>query len=240
MCVWLFDIALAAVLNTGRYDLGWYLGRLYGMLAACFLLIVLLSENARHYAQLIQISGELKTANVSLLEMSMQDGLTGLANRRSFDEYLAAQMAVATRHKRPLALALVDVDHFKDYNDRYGHQAGDDCLKLIADALGSCSRRPADLVARYGGEEFAMLMPDTDQAGALHLAEAARAAIAELKIPHLNCSTGRHVSISGGVAVRQPSSDLTAEQLIMAADLALYEAKATGRNKVAVTGTMPA
>jgi diguanylate cyclase (GGDEF)-like protein len=239
MCVWLFDIALAAVFNTGRYDLGWYVGRIYGMLAACFLLIVLLSENARHYAQMVRVSGELRSANDTLLEMSMQDGLTKLANRRSFDKYLTEQMAIAVRHKRSLALALIDVDHFKDFNDRYGHQAGDDCLKQIADALGSCSRRPADLVARYGGEEFAMLLPDTDEAGALHLAEVARRTIAELKIPHLNCSTGCHVSISGGVAVHRPSSGTTAEKLIMAADLALYEAKAAGRNQVALTDTLP-
>lgn len=240
MCVWLFDLALAAVLNTGRYDLGWYVGRIYGMLAACFLLIILLSENARHYALLVRISDGLRTANDSLLELSMQDGLTKLANRRSFDKYLAEQMAVAVRHKRSLALLLIDVDRFKDFNDRYGHQAGDDCLKLIAGALGDCSRRPADLVARYGGEEFAILLPDTDEAGALQLAEVARTAVARLAIPHINCSTGPHISISVGVAVHRPSTDSTAEKLIMAADLALYEAKAGGRNQVALADSVRA
>ena len=143
MCVWLFDIALSAVLNTGRYDLGWYVGRIYGLLAACSLLIVLLSENARHYAWLVQVSAELRNTNDTLMRISMQDGLTELANRRSFDKYLAEQMATAIRHKRDLALVLFDVDHFKSYNDQYGHQAGDDCLKRIADALGDAvSDRP--------------------------------------------------------------------------------------------------
>jgi diguanylate cyclase (GGDEF)-like protein len=232
ICAWLFDIALAAVLNTGRYDLGWYMGRIYGVLAACFLLIVLLSENARHHARLVQISAALTSANETLTQISLQDGLTALANRRSFDKYLAEQMAVAERHQRALALVLIDVDHFKGYNDQYGHQAGDDCLKLIATALDSCCQRPADLVARYGGEEFAFLLPDTDRDGATHIAEAARLAVARLMVPHANCSTGSYVSISGGVAVHQAPSQMTAEELIIAADTALYRAKAAGRNRV--------
>jgi diguanylate cyclase (GGDEF)-like protein len=235
MCVWLFDIALSAVLNAGRYDLGWYVGRIYGLLAACVLLIVLLSENARHYAWLMHVSAELRKTNDTLMHISMQDGLTDLANRRSFDKYLAEQMATAARHKRDLALVLLDVDHFKSYNDEYGHQAGDDCLKLIAAALGSCCQRPADLVARYGGEEFAMLLPDTNREGASHIAEAARAAIAELRLPHSKCSTGHYVSISSGIAFHQPSGAMTSEMLITAADKALYQAKADGRNRVVMT-----
>ncbi|WP_342131202.1 GGDEF domain-containing protein [Hydrogenophaga sp. OTU3427] len=232
MCVWLFDLALAAVLNTGRYDLGWYMGRIYGLLAACFLLIVLLSENARHYARLIDISAELKAANDTLWAISMQDGLTDLANRRAFDQYLQEQLAVATRHRRPLSLVFIDVDHFKDYNDRYGHQAGDECLRRIADALAASCQRPADLVARYGGEEFAIVLPDTDGVGARHMAEAARLAVTRLLIPHQTGSTGGHVSISSGAAVLQPGEGLGAEQLIKAADTALYRAKNSGRNAV--------
>jgi diguanylate cyclase (GGDEF)-like protein len=148
-------------------------------------------------------------------------------------------MAIAVRHDRPLALVLIDVDHFKSFNDQYGHQAGDDCLKRIAGALNSCGRRPGDLVARYGGEEFAILLPDTDRQGALARAEAARAAIGALMVPHSHCSTGRHVSISGGIAVRQPSSLMTSVQLIAAADVALYQAKANGRNQVASAELSP-
>ncbi|MDR7377422.1 diguanylate cyclase (GGDEF)-like protein [Rhodoferax ferrireducens] len=240
MCVWLFDLALAAVLNTGRYDLGWYVGRIYGLLAAGFLLIVLLSENARHYARLVKVSAELRTANDTLWQISMKDGLTELANRRSFDTHLAEHMAVAVRYSRPLALVLVDVDHFKNYNDAYGHLAGDDCLKLIASALDSCCQRPTDMAARYGGEEFALVLPDTDRVGAAHIAQAVQAAVANLKLPHRKSSTGPHVSISSGVAVMSPGVGMTAEMLIGSADKALYQAKDSGRNQVALIEATPA
>lgn len=232
MCVWLFDIALAAVLNTGRYDLGWYVGRIYGLLAAGFLLIVLLSENARHYARLVQVSAELRSANDSLWQVSMKDGLTLLANRRSFDAHLAEQLAVAARQRRPLALVLADVDHFKGYNDAYGHQAGDDCLQAVAGALAACCQRPSDMAARYGGEEFALVLPDTDQQGALHIARAAQQAVSDLCIAHPGGSTGACVSISSGVAISQPGDGKDAQALIGEADKALYQAKNSGRNQV--------
>jgi diguanylate cyclase (GGDEF)-like protein len=236
LAAWLFDIALSAVLNTGRYDLGWYVGRIYGVLAAAYLLVVLLSENARHYDRLVQSAYDLRVANGSLLQMSLQDGLTGLANRRAFDRYLAEQMAVAQRHRRPLTLAVVDVDHYKAYNDLYGHQAGDDCLKVIASALQSCCQRPGDLAARHGGEEFSLIMPDTDRAGAAHVANAALAAVAKLRIPHARSTTGAHVSVSVGVAILPAdcSPPLEPAQLIAQADRALYCAKANGRNQAVV------
>jgi diguanylate cyclase (GGDEF)-like protein len=232
MCAWLCDIALSAVLNAGRFDLGWYGGRTYGLLAANFLLIVLLIENATHYARLGRLSAQLSVANKSLEQLSLKDGLTNIANRRSFDTYLAGQIAVAHRYKRTLALVLCDVDSFKTYNDQYGHQAGDECLKQVAAALQSCCRRPADMTARYGGEEFAMILPDTELIGAGQIAEAARRAVAELKIPHACSSAGPYVSISGGVAVLVRGIDITAQQLITAADQILYEAKHLGRNRI--------
>jgi len=233
LSAWLFDLALSAVLNTGRYDLGWYAGRIYGVLAACYLLIVLLSENARHYDRLVQNGADLRIANDSLLEMSMQDGLTGLANRRAFDTYLTEQIAIAQRHKRPLTLAAVDVDHFKAYNDRYGHQAGDDCLKAIAAALKSCCQRPGDLAARCGGEEFSLILPDTDRAGAAHIAAAVLDAIASLRIPHASSATAPHISVSVGAAILAGESNvpLAPAQLIAQADRALYCAKENGRNQ---------
>lgn len=234
MCVWIFDIALAAVLNTGRYDLGWYVGRIYGLLAAGFLLIVLLSENARHHARLMQVTAELRAANDALWHISMKDGLTLLANRRSFDTHLAEHLAIAVRHHRHFALVLVDVDHFKDYNDMYGHQAGDECLQRIARALDTCCQRPADLAARYGGEEFALVLPDTDRDGALHIANTALKAVAALQIAHQRCSTGVCVSISSGVAIAQPGDGMNAQALIGEADKALYRAKSGGRNQVAM------
>jgi diguanylate cyclase (GGDEF)-like protein len=232
MCVWIFDVALAAVFNTGRYDLGWYAGRLYGFLAACGLLVVLLGEHARSYARLMRVSSELRSVNALLWQISMQDGLTQLANRRSFDRYLQEQRAVAQRHDRHLALVLIDVDHFKAYNDLYGHQAGDDCLKQVAAALRSCCRRPSDLAARYGGEEFALILPDTEQLGALHVAETLRNTVLRYQLPHAGCSTGPYVTVSVGVSVAKPGSPIAVEPLLAAADAALYQAKNGGRNQV--------
>lgn len=232
MCVWIFDVALAAVFNAGRYDLGWYAGRAYGLLAACFLLVVLLGEQARSYMRMMRTSAELRTANDLLWKISMQDGLTQLANRRSFDKYLLEQRAIAARHGRCLALVLIDVDHFKAYNDLYGHQAGDDCLTQVAAALRSCCRRPSDLAARYGGEEFALILPDTEQLGAVHLAETLRNTVLRCQLPHARCSTGPYVSVSVGVSVAKPGSPTAVEPLLAAADAALYQAKSGGRNRV--------
>lgn len=234
MCVWLLDLALAAVLNGGRYDLGWYAGRVYGLVSAAFLLALLLSENAGHYAQLVRLTAQLGAANEKLERLSLQDSLTGLANRRCFDSYLAEQAAVASRHERPLSLLLIDVDHFKAFNDHYGHHAGDDCLRRVGHTLGLSCRRPADLAARYGGEEFALILPDTDLAGAGLVAEAIRAGVARMDIRHAQSSTAPHLSVSIGVATLAASSAAGADPLIVAADTALYRAKDLGRNQVAV------
>lgn len=231
-CAWLFDIALSGVLNATRYDLGWYAGRIYGLLASSFLLIVLLIENGAHYARLAQLSVELSAANSALERLSFQDGLTDLANRRSFDQYLSAQIAVAYRYQRPLALIMCDVDAFKAYNDCYGHQAGDEGLKQVAAALRSCCRRPADMAARYGGEEFALILPDTDLAGAMRIAQAAVVAVAQLGIAHAHSPASSCVSVSGGLALLRQEIDMSAQQLLAAADQSLYEAKLRGRNQM--------
>ena len=232
MCVWVLDIALAALLNTGRYDLGWYVGRIYGLLAASFLLMVLLVENGRQYARLVHMSVELENANKALAQLSRHDGLTDLANRRFFDEYLSEQVAVSARNSRSLALVLCDVDHFKSYNDHYGHPAGDECLKQVAMALRSCCHRPSDMAARYGGEEFALILPDTDLAGSLQVAEAARLAVSRLEIGHGYSTASMVVSISAGAAVLTLNGTMTVRQLIAAADQCLYQAKGAGRNRV--------
>src|SRR6185295_8859263 len=139
----------------------------------------------------------LKALGDFLKNLSLHDGLTDLANRRHFDTYLADQFAIARRHKRALALVMCDVDSFKAYNDHYGHQAGDECLKQISTALRSCCRRPADKAARYGGEEFCVILPDTELTGALRIAESARDAVARLKIPHAHSPASSFASISG-------------------------------------------
>jgi diguanylate cyclase (GGDEF)-like protein len=190
--------------------------------------------------QLAEVSAELTAANASLEQLSLHDGLTSLANRRYFDKYLADQIAIVRRHKRSLALVLCDVDAFKAYNDHYGHPAGDECLKQVAAAILSCCRRPADMAARYGGEEFAMILPDTELIGAARIAEAARDAVAQLRIPHERSPAAPYVTISGGVAVLLPNIDSTAQQLISAADESLFLAKRLGRNRMVSGQTEPA
>ncbi len=179
-------------------------------------------------------TAQLEDANRQLATLSATDGLTGLANRRHFDEILDSEWARSARSGEPLTLNMVDVDHFKRYNDCYGHQAGDACLKLVARALLAGTRRSSDLAARYGGEEFALVLPNTDAGVARRLAETMRQAIAALDLPHAQAPLGR-VSISVGVAVGGAGGAAAAEDLVRAADAALYRAKRGGRNRVALT-----
>jgi len=185
--------------------------------------------------ELAQVSSQLRLVNGTLELLSNRDGLTGLANRRRFDTHLGEQIAIARRYGRSLALVLCDVDSFKAYNDHYGHQAGDECLKRIAAALRSCCRRPADMVARYGGEEFAIILPETELGDATKIAGAAKDAVVQLAIEHEQSPTAPYVSISGGIAVLIHDAGSGAEQLIAAADRCLYEAKRLGRDRVVAT-----
>ena len=176
----------------------------------------------------------LETANRQLTELTVTDALTGLANRRHFDLALVEEWARAQRSGQPLALLMVDVDFFKPYNDHYGHQAGDDCLRRVAHFLRGAARRAGDLVARYGGEEFAVVAADTDLAAALSLAEATRATVAAAAIPHaVTPVAGGMATVSIGVAVTVPKFGETPERLLLRADAALYLAKSQGRNRVA-------
>jgi diguanylate cyclase (GGDEF)-like protein len=173
-------------------------------------------------------------ANRDLERLAQFDELTGLANRRYFNRQLAQTFNQAQRHQRPLSVVMVDVDHFKKYNDRYGHVEGDNCLRAVAGALRSATQRPADFIARYGGEEFIFLLPDTDAAGAAVVAEAARAAVARLQLPHAESELGQ-VSVSLGAAAIVPEVEDKAEALVTQADEALYDAKRQGRNRVYVS-----
>jgi diguanylate cyclase (GGDEF)-like protein len=175
----------------------------------------------------------LKRNQDRLARLSREDALTGIANRRSFDETLTHEWRRSARTSSPLALVMVDVDYFKQYNDAYGHAAGDACLKRIAEVLSGTVRRPTDLAARYGGEEFAALLADTPQEGASRIAEAVRTGIDRLAIPHAAAPTGR-VTVSCGVGVVVPTAHMVPAELISAADRKLYAAKAEGRNRVAV------
>jgi len=177
----------------------------------------------------------LKRRTDALTQLATMDGLTGIANRRAFDQALAQELRRLSRGTGSLSLVLVDVDHFKRYNDFYGHQAGDDCLRAVAATLSGSVRRGGEFAARYGGEEFAILLPGSDVTAALGLAEKARAAIAGLGVDHAARPDGAHVTISAGAATLTPplagDLDILSATLIGAADQALYRAKATGRNR---------
>jgi diguanylate cyclase (GGDEF)-like protein len=175
----------------------------------------------------------LEDANHRLEELAATDALTLLANRRGFDARLSQEWRRSRRERTPLSLLLLDVDHFKLFNDRYGHQSGDDCLHRVGQGILGAIRRPADTAARYGGEEFAVVLPDTDEFGAAHVAERVRAAVEALAIPHAASALGR-VTVSVGAATAWPEAgaDPDAAGLVRLADEALYRAKREGRNRV--------
>ena len=178
----------------------------------------------------------LREANERLERLSTSDGLTQVANRRSFDQTLAREWNRLRREQEPLSLIMCDVDFFKFYNDTYGHQGGDDCLKAVAGALAAAVRRSGDFVARYGGEEFAVILPSTPAAGAFCLAETMRRAVEALAIAHAKSQVAPYVTLSLGVAAFVPSEAGGPEQLIKCADTALYAAKSSGRNRSVLGG----
>lgn len=178
-------------------------------------------------AQLYQQLGE---ANLQLSRLAAIDGLTQLANRRRFDEYFNKEWRRLAREQAPLSLILCDIDCFKLYNDTYGHPAGDICLQQVAGAIRGAVRRPADLVARYGGEEFAVILPNTTTAGALRVAQTIRDRLRQLKIPHVGSLVSQYVTLSMGIASIIPTPNTFPSELISAADEALYQAKAAGRD----------
>lgn len=164
--------------------------------------------------------------------LASYDGLTQIANRRRFDEYLAQQWKQMTRERSPLAILLCDIDHFKEYNDTYGHLGGDNCLKQVAQTLCETLKRPSDLVARFGGEEFAVILPQTDLDGALKVAELLQAAIQQLQVVHAQSPVYPYLTLSIGIASTIPVSPNSSATLLDIADNALYMAKQQGRNRI--------
>jgi diguanylate cyclase (GGDEF)-like protein len=169
-----------------------------------------------------------------LREMVARDGLTGIQNRRMFDQHIKRVWQQAVREQERVAVLLADIDCFKDYNDRYGHQAGDECLRAVAMSLSQCARRPLDFVARYGGEEFAVILYEASREYVAEVLTRIQRSIAELNIPHEASRVASRLTVSIGAAFIRPSSNRTPEGLIQLADEALYSAKEQGRNRVVV------
>ena len=194
----------------------------------------LLEEKTRELdakvVELETLKHELEESNEKLRQLSSLDGLTDLPNRRFFDETLVREWQRGRRRKTPLTLIISDIDHFKAYNDAYGHVIGDDCLKKVARGLDKSILREVDTIARYGGEEFAAILPETDLEGGILIAKRMLNTIEALNITHEYSDTARHVTISLGLATIVPSIETNATHLIQSADRALYKAKASGRN----------
>ncbi len=185
----------------------------------------------RMRSSLVKLASKLDQANRELQRLSASDGLTGIANRRYFDDAIAREWRRARRNGGSLALMMCDVDHFKKFNDTYGHQAGDECLRRVAGAIATSLERGSDMAARYGGEEFVVVLPETPLGGALIVAEKIRHAVHALQIPHAASSHSR-VTLSIGLAATVPKLDDSCDSLIAAADRALYDAKNRGRDRV--------
>ena len=250
LCAWMFDIALSALFNAARFDLGFYAGRIYGLTAASLVLVMLLCGQGRLYLQLIKLHRSERDKSAELARITTLDALTGIANRRAFDEALGEEWRRMLRHGTALSLLMIDVDYFKRFNDAYGHVAGDQCLRTVAQAVANKARRAGELAARYGGEEFAVLLPQIGIGEAIKLAEIICNAVRDCEIPHEQSGAGPHVTISVGVAsiskypdaaaafsrdsVATAAFSAGATILVETADLALYRAKMAGRNQVAV------
>ena len=184
----------------------------------------------------VGVQMRLKRQNDMLENLASMDSLTEVPNRRAFDQARSEEWRRCQREKLPISFLMIDVDQFKQYNDNYGHGAGDECLARIAKAINGCIHRPGDLLARYGGEEFAAIMPGTSSEGAMQMAQQFHAAVANLDISHEHSMVAQRVTISVGVATTTRTGEVTPEQLSEAADKMLYQAKESGRNTTRATG----
>ena len=181
--------------------------------------------------ELLEVTEELRKANELLEQISRTDELTRISNRRHFEEFFNWEWQRAQRTHEPISVILIDIDHFKPYNDTYGHQEGDDCLRAVAGVLESSLRRSQDILARYGGEEFVAVLPDTDESGVRQFAEKLRQAVQGMKKEHRGSPMKKVVTVSIGSATEIPKSGMVASDLVTRADRALYLAKEQGRNR---------
>jgi diguanylate cyclase (GGDEF)-like protein len=209
------------------------LGFTLGLFLTWKISVYQLESRERRLTKLVaERTKELKEVNDNLHQLANSDGLTKIGNRRRFEEFLAAEWQRANRAKTEISLIIFDIDYFKLFNDTFGHQAGDECLQKVAQALAKTINRPTDLVARFGGEEFVIILGGTDSNGALIIAEQALENIKNLKIQHSQSKVSDYLTISVGIATTLTTSDFTASDLIKAADQALYQAKENGRNQI--------
>ncbi|HEX9627766.1 MAG TPA: diguanylate cyclase [Acidiferrobacterales bacterium] len=220
------DLGKVSFVDVVRHYWPWILVLILAM--ALMVANILYIRRLNRYLKEVTLS--LEKSNIELQRLSTQDGLTGVANHRLFEETLAREWARAARERAPLSIVMIDIDHFKLLNDSDGHLAGDDCLKRVAQALNQAVRRPADFLARYGGEEFIAILPGTDMDGATMVAERLREAVEDSHL--VNRGTGRFVTVSLGVASAVPSPGTSGEVLVATADRAMYQAKEAGRNQV--------
>lgn len=190
-----------------------------------------LRQRVKRLIQQSQLQQQLEAVNLELQRLATIDGLTQVANRRRFEEYSNQEWQRMKREQRPLSMIICDVDFFKLYNDTYGHRVGDRCLQEIAQVIKNIVKCPGNLVARYGGEEFAVILPNIDTQAATHVADKICHAVRTLAIPHQNSQVSPHVTISAGFTTEIPQLDSDLEQMIAAADRALYQAKTAGRDR---------
>ncbi|MCH7310553.1 diguanylate cyclase [Acinetobacter sp. ANC 4805] len=225
----------AAHKNLNSYDL-YILLYFFTTVAICGAIALLVERQDKllflHKIVLLHQVEAQEDINNELSLLSQIDGLSGLANRRYFDEILELEWNRGLRDKMMLSIIFIDIDYFKIYNDTYGHIAGDECIKKVSSALGSIVIRSADLIARYGGEEFIVLLPNTELEGAIHIAEQMLSVVDRAKIPHKGSLILENISVSIGVASCIPLKSIQATDLINAADMALYQAKSNGRHQV--------
>lgn len=193
---------------------------------------LLVEEQSTLLKRRVQELTELRANNNRLQDLSIKDSLTGISNRRHFDQFIETSFKNSIRLGKPLSLIMIDIDHFKLYNDNYGHQKGDDCIIRVATTMALSVKRPMDLVARYGGEEFAVVLNETDKSGAMIVAQKIRNDINELSLPHGYSYIAPHITLSLGVATIIPSQSYSIKEFINRADKALYKAKKRGRNIV--------
>ena len=223
---------------TKPFQIGEVIARVENQLQIGRLKAELQTKNARLEQELLKsqaIEKKLSDLNEQLSELAALDSLTQIANRRTFDDFFTREWQRAQRDKQPLSLIIGDIDYFKLYNDSFGHQSGDICLKKVAQAISNTVMRPADLVARYGGEEFAVILPQTPGQNALQVAKTIAREVKKLAIPHPKSQVSDYVSLSLGVSCAIPQSKYTEKQLLVTADKALYQAKNLGRDRSILT-----